>query len=347
MWLVILIALIRGEDEGKRARRNGCVMKVKLSLDANHQIECQWSLWSGMERYLLNGREVYRVRSFEFSGARTFRIETDGQTKTITIKVFFRPSFKTLIRSNGFVAEVYVDNVLLVSDLLDKAYRHVPRITRALSTSVSILASIIVLIIIDANFFEGTILGLNVYPLPRSVKIMNAALATPECRGTLVDFDSSLLMSERKSTSLRAREMNRDMNWVIDNNRTTLSIITSIYEDQRPFCKKSILELLDRYLINGADINGRFGFRNQTVLESAIMAGDVDLVCELLKRGASVQEKVVARTGDGSNSAVTGMTLVELAKYQFSVNPTNKHEQVVDMVNNFLLEGKCNVETKP
>lgn len=317
-------------------------MKAGFQLDPNHRFECQWSLLTGHERYLLDGREIYRTRSFQNTGSRSLQVEIDGATRHIEIKLLFRPSWASFRYSGGYVAEVYVDGQLIIPNLMEKRYRQVPLAIRVLDNGLVIFFLVLLFIIIDGNFFEGTILGLNPDNVPRSVRTLNAALATPECRAQLTGIDSSVLLSERKARDLREREMRRDINWHIDDERTVISVITSVFESQGPACRRSILKLLDRYLANGADIDERYGFRDTTVLESAILSGEPALVCELLKRGASLQARVTAHNSDGTDSPITGLNLAELASYQESVAASGKSGRLLRIVEDFLSTRSCN-----
>jgi len=317
------------------------MIRVRFNLDAANTIECQWSIFSGHERYLHNGVEKLSHRSFATTGSREFSVAIDGHTKTLRIVVCFRPSLKTLWRSNGLVAEAFVDETLVVADLLEPQYRVRSKLAKLVWSLPTIFAAVLLLIFVDAQFFEGRILGLKMHPAPVSIQITNAALATPECRRSLDDYDSSLLLSERKAIELRQREMNRTSGWIIDDHRTAVSTIMTIYSQVKPACRHSIRKLLDRYLINGADINQRFSTFNMTVLESAIIGGEADSVCMLLNRGASLQERVLRRRGNGHPSRITGMTLLETARYFAETRQDPDQQQVIANIDEFLATGNC------
>jgi hypothetical protein len=255
--------------------------------------------------------------------------------------VCFCPSLKTLWRSSGFIAEAYVDGVLWISDLLEPQYRIRSKLAKLAWPLPFILAGVLALIVIDAQFFEGRLFGLKTQPLPLSIEIINAATATPECHQTLDQFDSSLLLSDEQSESLRQREMNRTGGWVIDDHRTVISTIVTIYSQVNPACQRSIRELMNRYLIHGADINQRFSTFNMTVLESAIIGAEADAVCMLLNRGASLNEKTGMRRSDGQASPITGMTLLEAAAYFAEHRKDPQQQQVLANIEEFLGTGRC------
>lgn len=316
-------------------------MRVRFNLDSVNVVECQWALFSGHERYLHNGVEILSLRSFAATGSREFSIDVDGKIKNIRIAVCFRPSLKTLWRSNGFIAEAYVDGVLLFPDLLEPQYRIRSTLTKLVWSFPVILASILALIFVDVQFFEGRVFGVKRYPLPLSIEIINAATATHECRQTLDEDDSSLVLSDGESATLRQREMNRTSDWAIDDHRTVISTIVTIYSQVNPACRRSIRELLDHYLINGADINQRFSTFNMTVLESSIIGGEADTVCMLLKRDASLNEKVERQRADGQASPITGMTLLEAARYFAERRQDPYQQQVLANIEEFLETGSC------
>ncbi len=317
------------------------MVRVRFNLDATNVVECQWALFSGLERYLLNDREILSLRSFSATGNRELPVTIDGHTRNIRIVVCFRPTLKTLWRSNGLIAEAYVDDQLFVADLLEPQYRVRSTLAKILWSFPFILAAALLLIFLDAQLFGGRILGLKVEPLPLSIEIINAATATPACRQTLDEYDSSLVLSDSKSAKLRQREMSRTGGWIIDDHRTALSTIVTIYGQVSPPCRRGIRELLDSYLINGADINQRFSTFNMTVLEAAIIGGEADSVCMLLNRGASLQEKVLRRRSDGQPSPITGMTLLQAAGYFAQTRTEPGQQQVMDNIGEFLETGGC------
>lgn len=317
-------------------------MRVCFNLNAANVVECQWAIFTGHERYLHNGVEVLSLRSFALTGSREFSVNVDGEVKNIRIAVCFRPSLKTLCRSNGLIAAAYVDDVLWVSDLLEPQYRIRSWLAKLLMWFFPfLLVAIPLFILVNAPFFNERMQGLNKLPLPLSIEIINAATATPDCRQTLDEFDSSLLLSEKESARLRLREMNRTSGWVIDDHRTAISTIVTIYSQVSPVCQRSIRELLDQYLINGADINQRFSTFNMTVLESAIIGGEADAVCMLLSRGSSLNEKAGMRRGDGQASRITGMTLLEAARELAERQKEPYRQQVLANIEQFLETGSC------
>ena len=316
-------------------------MKVRFNLDSANVVECHWAIFSGCERYLHNGVEILSIRSFAATGSREFSVNVDGKIKNIRIVLCFRPSLNTLWRSNGLIAEAYVDGVLLVSDLLEPQYRIRSTLAKLVWSFPFILASVLALIFVDAQFSDGRIFGLKRHPLPLSIEIINAATATPECRQTLDEYDSSLVLSDKQSVELRQREMKRTSGWILDDQRTVISTIVTVYSQVNTACQRSIRELLDHYLMNGADINQRFSTFNMTVLESAIIGGEADAVCMLLNRGSSLNEKAGMRRGDGQASRITGMTLLEAARYFAELRKDPSQQQVLANIEEFLETGNC------
>ncbi len=177
--------------------------------------------------------------------------------------------------------------------------------------------------------------------MPPSVEIINAALATPACRDSLDGYSASLLLPEWQAVKLREREMRRKSDWVLDAHRTAISTIATIYEQVGAVCQRSIRLLLDRYLANGADIDQRFSTFQMTALESAIIVGEARLVCMLLRRGGSLQEKMMRRRSDGEALPTTGMTLLELAHYFAEIRQDAGQQQVLASIEDFLATGSC------
>lgn len=322
-------------------------MRVRFNLDSANVVECQWAAFSGRERYLHNNQEILSHRSFATTGSREFSLSVNGETKTIRIAVCFRPSPKTLWRSNGLMAEAWVDGQLLVANLLEPQHRVRSTLATLVGSIPFILACVLLSIFVDALFFEGRMLGLKMHPISPSIEVINAATATPACRQSLEAFDSSLLLPERKAVELWHREMSRTSGWSIDDHRTRISTIVTIYSQMSPACQRSIRELLDRYLSNGADINLRFSTFNMTVLESAIIGGEADSVCMLLNRGASLQEKVGMRSDDGQASRIAGMTLLEAARFFSETRQEPGRQRTLANIGEFLETGACSSSVAP
>jgi len=283
-------------------------MKLTFDIDAYNKIECYWSSISGLEIYKHNDKEVFRTRSFKISGISQFAVTIDGQEKTVRIQLKFRPTLGNVIKSTGFVAHVFLNDELLIENLLTTPYWQKNRLIKIFDNVMFVFAFLILSVFIVAVFFHA-----ELFPQAESVEVFNAAIATPECLATYHKRDASLMLPEPIALKLRAKEMNRKDVWVVGGGRSVFSIITNEYGTSSVACQKSRLALFDQYLANGANINTvRSNFKQLTVLQDAVMVIDLPLICELLKRGASTDVKVIAHHHDGSPSKITGLTTYEL-----------------------------------
>ena len=75
-----------------------------------HDVRITWSLWSGEEVYEVDNREVLRLRSFDFAGARKLEV---GDEEKHTVEVRFR--------SLPFnVVEVHIDGERRIRNLFPR-----------------------------------------------------------------------------------------------------------------------------------------------------------------------------------------------------------------------------------
>jgi hypothetical protein len=316
-------------------------MRVAFSLDAENVIECHWSALSGSERYLHNGHEVLRLRSFSVTGSRELNLEIDGQPRQVNIELCFQPALKSLIRNNGFVMRVHVDGELYVENLFDPEYRVTTPWGRVFKTIIGFLLGVLLLLGVDAYLFDGALLDLPTPPLSDKLLLINAALGTPECHDTLDDHDSMLVVPLRKAGALRSQEMKRTNGWRLEQGETRLSALSALHWGVSAACQASVRELLLAYLKNGAALEQRSDFPPMTPLGSAIMGGDKALTCLLLEQGASLKERVTWKRHDGSDAPITGKTLYELAQYQAAESDTTTNREILALIERFLAHGRC------
>lgn len=314
-------------------------MKLTFDIDAYNKIECYWFSLSGLEIYKHNDKEVFRIRNFKILGSSQFTITINGQEKTVRIQLNFCPTLKNIYKSTGFVAHVFLDDELLIDNILTTPYRKKNQLIETFDNVALILAYLFFIVFIAAVFFSA-----ELFPQAESVEIINAALATPDCLASYHKRDDSLMLPEHIAVKLRAEEMNRKYVWIIDGGLSVFSIVTSKYGTSSVACQKSRLALFDQYLANGANINTvRSNFKQLTVLQDAVMMVDLPLICELLRRGASTDVRVIAHRHDGSPSNITGLTTYELPAFLGKKMNDPIYQRVVSMFDAYSATKHCQV----
>lgn len=171
------------------------------------------------------------------------------------------------------------------------------------------------------------------------IRIINASLAG--CHSSIDKNERILLLPEWVGFWFRAIEKRRHDAWVIED-RSIFSVIAAAYEYQPAACRIKIMELIDIYIANGADINNvRSRFRNMSILQEAIMDGSSELTCELLQRGASLEIRVDAIRADGTVAPIHNLSLYELAKHQARQQPDATNLHLLEVIENFRNNGRC------
>jgi len=314
-------------------------MKLTFDIDACNTIECYWSSISGIEIYKHNDKEVFRTRSFKISGSSLFVVTIDGQEKTVRIQLKFRPTLGNVFKSTGFVVHVFFDDELLIENILTTPYWQTNRLIKTFDNVMFVFAFLILIVFIAAVFFSA-----ELFPQAESVEVFNAAIATPECLATYHERDSSLMLPEHIAVKLRATEMSRKHTWVTSGGRSVFSIITNEYGTSSVACQKSRLALFDQYLANGANINTvRSNFKQLTVLQDTVMVIDLPLICELLKRGASTDVRVIAHHYDGSPSNITGLTTYELPAFLGKKMKDPIYQKVLEIFDEYSTTKHCRI----
>jgi len=314
-------------------------MKLIFNIDASNKIECFWSYLTGLEIYKHNDKEVFRTRSFKISGCSQFAVTINGHDKTVRIQLKFRPTFGNAFKSTGFVAQAYLDDELLIDNLLTTPYWQKNKLIKTFDNVALVLACLVLIVFIVAVFFSA-----ELFPQAESVEVFNAALATPECLASYHERDSSLILPEHIAVKLRAEEMSRKHVWVTGGGRSVFSIITSEYGTSLTACQQSRLALFDQYLANGANINTvRSNFKQLTVLQDAVMMIDLPLICELLKRGALTDVKVIAHHHDGSPSNITGLTTYELSGFLGKKMKGPIYQKILEMFDEYSTTKHCRI----
>lgn len=316
-------------------------MKTRFTLAPGQVIECRWSAFSGLERYYHNGREVLRKRSFAISGQRVLNIAMADGIRRVVIDVHFRPTLKTLWRSNGLAISVSVDGKLIIPDLLDRQYRIVSSAERVSVALFGVATIAILLVLVDPFIFNSAVLKLPRASVSPTVEIINAALATEECLDALDSYEQSMMLRRSQAMELRRREMQRTSDWRIDEENTVLSAAHKVHWGVNSVCRHAVRELLSQYIDNGANVDERFGFSQMTLLESAITSSEGDLVCLLLKKGASLSEAVIMRRGDGTPSLASGLNPLQLAWFYVEKRKTAADRHIVDLIENYIQTGEC------
>jgi len=73
------------------------------------------------------------------------------------------------------------------------------------------------------------------------------------------------------------------------------------------------------------------------------MLRDLPLICELLKRGASTDIKVIANNFDGTPSSISGLTTYELPSFLSKKMNDPIYQQILKMFDDFKTTERCQI----
>lgn len=117
-------------------------MKASFRVADKYEVQCQWSI-SGLERYLVNGKEVLRMRSLGLRGHRKFKVGEGEDEHEVEIQVDQVPKVKSWIFPGDWMTKAYVDGVLVVEDLTPRTRSKVKSIDRILNYCMIIIVGIL------------------------------------------------------------------------------------------------------------------------------------------------------------------------------------------------------------
>lgn len=109
--------------------------RFEVGIEERHVVEIFMSTW-GTEVYAVDGNEVLRQKSFSIWGARRFDVG-DVEKHSVEIRIDMFPSWKSLI-APVWIAEAYVDGVLVVADLFPDIRKRLRAINRIRSIVLAI-----------------------------------------------------------------------------------------------------------------------------------------------------------------------------------------------------------------
>ena len=73
------------------------------------------------------------------------------------------------------------------------------------------------------------------------------------------------------------------------------------------------------------------------------MLRDLSLICELLKRGASTDIRVIANDFDGTPSSISGLTTYELPDYLNKKMNDPIYQKILQMFDDFKTTERCHI----
>ncbi len=122
-------------------------MKINFEIGQKikHQVEIMFSLF-GLEIYKIDGKEVLRKRNFSIRGSRKLTIRDEENTYDLEIKVDTAPKVKSWLFPGDWIAQVYVNGELFISDM-----------TPSLRRKIKIFDRLMMVILISLVFLLATL----------------------------------------------------------------------------------------------------------------------------------------------------------------------------------------------
>jgi len=117
-------------------------MKASFRVADKYEVQCQWSIF-GLERYLVDGKEVLRMRSLGLRGHRKFKVGEAEDEHEVEIELDQVPKAKSLIFAGDWIAKAYVDRILVVDDLTPRIRSKVRFIDRILNYALIIVVGVL------------------------------------------------------------------------------------------------------------------------------------------------------------------------------------------------------------
>jgi len=106
-------------------------MEINFEIGRNikHKISIFCSIF-GLEIYKVDGKEILKTRSFAVRGNQKFTISDNENKYEIEIKYDMLPKAKSWLFPENWIAQVYVNGELLVSDLTPALKETVRKVNR-------------------------------------------------------------------------------------------------------------------------------------------------------------------------------------------------------------------------
>lgn len=93
-----------------------------------HRIDIEWSPYSGLEVYKVDGQEVLTKRSWALAGTRRFRVGDGDEIYDIEIRVDLVPKLRSWFYPGDWIAQAYVNGKLYIDDLTRESRTKVRRL---------------------------------------------------------------------------------------------------------------------------------------------------------------------------------------------------------------------------
>jgi len=124
-------------------------MKINFEIGQKikHQVEIMFSLF-GLEIYKVDGKEVLRKRNFSIRGSSKLTIRDEENTYDLEIKVNMAPKVKSWLFPGNWIAQVYVNGELFISDLTPSLRRKVKKIDRLMNVLLIIIGCLLAILLI-------------------------------------------------------------------------------------------------------------------------------------------------------------------------------------------------------
>lgn len=118
-------------------------INFEIGRHIKHKISIFYSIF-GLEIYKVDGKEILKKRSFAVRGNRKFTISDNDGNYEIEIKYDMLPKVKSWLFPENWIAQVYVNGTLFISDLAPSLKETVRKVDRE-SNNVLLLWLIILL----------------------------------------------------------------------------------------------------------------------------------------------------------------------------------------------------------
>jgi hypothetical protein len=122
-------------------------MKINFEIGQKikHRVDIIWSIF-GSEIYKVDDKEILRKRSLKPRGSRKFTVKDEENTYDVEIKIDMAPKVKSWLFPGDWVAQVYVNGELFISDLTPSFRKKVKKINHITNIILIIFLSLLIII---------------------------------------------------------------------------------------------------------------------------------------------------------------------------------------------------------
>ncbi len=122
-------------------------MNFEIGQRIKHKVDIMWSLF-GLEIYKVDDKEVLRKRNLSIRGSRKLTIKDEENTYEVEIKIDAAPKAKSWLFPGDWIAQVYVNGELSISDLTPSLRKKVKKIDRIVNIALVITFSLLALLLL-------------------------------------------------------------------------------------------------------------------------------------------------------------------------------------------------------